>query len=255
MEDVNEKVANLDVTNKKEKKTPKVNYWWWKQRRGQRWWLKKGGVSNGSTTAEEWPLCRIVEWDAVELPSQFMENWCLQRDSLVSLVKHYETGEMLPEEIPFASTDLELHGSYIPGGSESIFDIDRRVGEKTELLHQCQRIVSIKKNTRRRRYMYMNGDCFVSKTFLRAGFDENAGAIDHEVRGSLALPIINPEDQSCRGVLELVTVKEKPNLILSLIMFVALFRKLDKLSPEPALSPEDKRCYIWAAKKALPRLS
>ncbi|MCL7047674.1 hypothetical protein MKW94_023902, partial [Papaver nudicaule] len=36
-------------------------------------------------------------------------------------------------------------------------------------------------------------------------------AIDHEVRGSLALPIINPEDQSCCAVLELVTVKEKSN--------------------------------------------
>ncbi|KAI3916853.1 hypothetical protein MKW92_042945 [Papaver armeniacum] len=36
-------------------------------------------------------------------------------------------------------------------------------------------------------------------------------AIDHEVRGSIALPIINPEDQSCCAVLELVTVKEKPN--------------------------------------------
>ncbi|KAI3895608.1 hypothetical protein MKW98_025399 [Papaver atlanticum] len=37
------------------------------------------------------------------------------------------------------------------------------------------------------------------------------GAIDHEVRGSLALPIIDLEDQSCRAVLELVTVKENPN--------------------------------------------
>ncbi|KAI3919460.1 hypothetical protein MKW98_030171, partial [Papaver atlanticum] len=42
--------------------------------------------------------------------------------------------------------------------------------------------------------------------YLRVKF-----AIDHEVRGSLALPIINPEDQSCCAVLELVTVKEKPN--------------------------------------------
>ncbi|KAI3931161.1 hypothetical protein MKX01_029351 [Papaver californicum] len=97
---------------------------------------------------------RGIEWDAVELPSQFMENWCYQRDTLMSLAKHYETGETLPEEvylkllaartfragtqslrqIRFASTDLELHGSYIPGGSESIFDIDRRVGEKTQVI-------------------------------------------------------------------------------------------------------------------------
>ncbi|KAI3982216.1 hypothetical protein MKX01_019122 [Papaver californicum] len=97
---------------------------------------------------------RGIEWDAVELPSQFMENWCYQRDTLMSLAKHYETGETLPEEvylkllaartfragtqslrqIRFASTDLELHGSYIPGGSESIYDIDRRVGEKTQVI-------------------------------------------------------------------------------------------------------------------------
>ncbi|RZC61834.1 hypothetical protein C5167_023588 [Papaver somniferum] len=97
---------------------------------------------------------RGIEWDAVELPSQFMENWCYQRDTLMSLAKHYETGETLPEEvylkllaartfragtqslrqIKFASTDLELHGSYIPGGSESIFDIDRRVSEKTSVI-------------------------------------------------------------------------------------------------------------------------
>nr|KAJ0222642.1 hypothetical protein LSAT_V11C200079780 [Lactuca sativa] len=36
-----------------------------------------------------------IEWDAVELPSQFMENW----DTLMSIAKHYETGETLPEEI------------------------------------------------------------------------------------------------------------------------------------------------------------
>ncbi|XP_020578060.1 organellar oligopeptidase A, chloroplastic/mitochondrial-like isoform X2 [Phalaenopsis equestris] len=42
---------------------------------------------------------RGIEWDAVELPSQFMENWCYQRDTLLSIAKHYETGESLPEEV------------------------------------------------------------------------------------------------------------------------------------------------------------
>ncbi|KAM6564023.1 hypothetical protein CsatB_024021 [Cannabis sativa] len=97
---------------------------------------------------------RGVEWDAVELPSQFMENWCYHRDTLMGIAKHYETGESLPEEvylkllaartfragslslrqIKFASLDLELHTKYVPGGSESIYDIDRKVSERTQVI-------------------------------------------------------------------------------------------------------------------------
>ncbi|KVI02757.1 Metallopeptidase, catalytic domain-containing protein [Cynara cardunculus var. scolymus] len=42
---------------------------------------------------------RGIEWDAIELPSQFMENWCYHRDTLMGIAKHYETGECLPEDI------------------------------------------------------------------------------------------------------------------------------------------------------------
>ena len=95
-----------------------------------------------------------VEWDAVELPSQFMENWCYDRPTLFGMAKHYQTGETLPEEyyqklvaaknymsgsgmlrqLHFGLLDIELHSNYQPGGDETPSDVRDRLAKTTSVL-------------------------------------------------------------------------------------------------------------------------
>ena len=59
------------------------------------------GLQHMLTTIDESGASGInnIEWDAVELPSQFMENWCYHQPTLKSFALHYETQEPLPDDL------------------------------------------------------------------------------------------------------------------------------------------------------------
>lgn len=61
-----------------------------------------GHALQGMLTRVDDPECsgiNNVEWDAVELASQFMENWCREPGPLRALSRHVETGEPLPDDL------------------------------------------------------------------------------------------------------------------------------------------------------------
>lgn len=53
-----------------------------------------------------------VEWDFVELPSQLLENWVKERESLSKLAQHHKTGDALPEDV---LDRLEKLSTYMTG--------------------------------------------------------------------------------------------------------------------------------------------
>ncbi len=103
------------------------------------------GLHHLLTEIEELGVSGIngVEWDAVELPSQFMENFCWEWDVVQGMTRHADTNEKLPRalfdkmlaaknfqsglatlrQIEFALFDMLMHSSFEAGGGKTILQL------------------------------------------------------------------------------------------------------------------------------------
>ena len=95
-----------------------------------------------------------VEWDAVELPSQFMENWCYHKETLLGLSAHIDTGAPISEQLfeklfaartfraasammrqlRFAAVDIELHHRFRAEGGKTPLSIEQRIAGEYSVL-------------------------------------------------------------------------------------------------------------------------
>ncbi|MDD5295417.1 MAG: M3 family metallopeptidase [Rhodocyclaceae bacterium] len=95
-----------------------------------------------------------VEWDAVELPSQFLENFCWEWDVVKDMTGHVDTGAPLPRElfgkmlsaknfqsglmmlrqIEFSLFDLLLHWQYDANGQKTVLDLLEEVRDEVAVL-------------------------------------------------------------------------------------------------------------------------
>ncbi len=114
------------------------------------------GLHHMLTEVEEHGVSGIkgVEWDAVELPSQFMENFCWEWDVLRHMTRHVDTGAQLPRElfdkmvaaknfqagmqtvrqIEFSLFDMRLHGEFDPNGNKTVLDLIEEVRDEVAVV-------------------------------------------------------------------------------------------------------------------------
>ncbi|WP_029408697.1 M3 family metallopeptidase [Thiomicrorhabdus sp. Milos-T2] len=114
------------------------------------------GIHHLFTKMEQLDISGIagVPWDAVELPSQFMENFCWEREGIDFISSHVETGEILPNDlfealqkgrgfqsammmlrqIEFALVDFDLHTFYNPESPEGVLDIAKRIRDEVAVV-------------------------------------------------------------------------------------------------------------------------
>ncbi len=114
------------------------------------------GLHHILTQVEDYGVSGIkgVEWDAVELPSQFMENFCWEWDVIRHMTKHVDTGELLPRnlfdkmiaaknfqagmqtvrQIEFSLFDMRLHGDFDPNGKLTALDLIEQVRDEVAVV-------------------------------------------------------------------------------------------------------------------------
>jgi oligopeptidase A len=114
------------------------------------------GLQHMLTVVDEGAASGIngVEWDAVELASQFMENWLYHKPVLNTISGHYANNQALPQELVekilaarnyraasmmlrqlhFGLTDMELHHRHRGQGEETPHEVFNRIGKKTSVL-------------------------------------------------------------------------------------------------------------------------
>lgn len=114
------------------------------------------GIHHMLTEVDDYSVSGIkgVEWDAVELPSQLMENFCWEWEVLQNMTAHVETGEPLPRtlfdkmvaaknfqagmqtmrQIEFSLFDIRLHSEFDPHGSKTALDLIEQVRDEVAVV-------------------------------------------------------------------------------------------------------------------------